>query len=44
MYSNNDKLYLQSKDMPILKEKISKAIDLSKELALTGFRDIQTRI
>lgn len=35
MYSSNDKLYLQSKDMPILKEKINRAIDLSKELALT---------
>ena len=41
MYSNNDKLYLQSKDMPILKEKISKAIDLSKELALT-LQDLET--
>ena len=41
MYSNNDKIYLQSKEMTILKEKISKAIDLSKELALT-LQDLET--
>ena len=32
MYSNKDKLYLQTKDMPILKEKLEKAKKLSKEL------------
>lgn len=35
MFSNNDKLYLQSKDMPTLKEKINRAIELSKELKIT---------
>ncbi len=35
MFSNNDKLYLQSKDMPVLKEKISRAIELSRELVTT---------
>lgn len=32
MYSNKDKLYLQTKDMPILKEKLERARALSKEL------------
>lgn len=32
MFSNKDKLYLQTKDVPTLKSKISKAIELSKEL------------
>lgn len=32
MFSNKDKLYLQTKDIPVLKNKISKAIELSKEL------------
>ena len=32
MFSNKDKLYLQTKDIPVLKKKISKAIELSKEL------------
>ena len=34
MYSNKDKLYLQTKDMPILKEKLERAKELSAELAL----------
>lgn len=34
MYSNKDKLYLQTSDMPTLNNKINKAIELSKELAL----------
>lgn len=33
MYSNQDKLYLQTKDMPTLKNKINEAMRLSKELA-----------
>lgn len=32
MYSNKDKLYLQTKDMPILKEKLERAKKLSTEL------------
>lgn len=35
MYLNNDKLYLEIKDMPILKEKLKKAQKLSKELEET---------
>lgn len=33
MYSNQDKLYLQTKDMPTLKKKLEKAQRLSRELA-----------
>lgn len=33
MYSNKDKLYLQTKDMPALKEKLERAKELSVELA-----------
>lgn len=32
MFSNKDKLYLQTKDVSTLKNKISRAIELSKEL------------
>lgn len=32
MYTNKDKLYLQTTDMPTLKNKINKAIELSREL------------
>lgn len=32
MYSSKDKLYLQTGDMPNLKNKIDKAIELSREL------------
>ena len=32
MYSNKDKLYLQTKDMPTLKEKLERAKKLSSEL------------
>lgn len=32
MYSNKDKLYLQTKDMPILKKKLEDAQRLSQEL------------
>lgn len=32
MFSNKDKLYLQTNDIPTLKNKINKAIELSKEL------------
>lgn len=39
MYSNKDKLYLQTNDMPILKEKLEKAKQLSKELEVV-LRDI----
>lgn len=35
MYSNKDKLYLQTTDIPTLKNKINKAIELSRELAST---------
>ena len=35
MYSNKDKIYLQTKDIPTLKNKIDKAIKLSKELEQT---------
>ena len=35
MYSDRDKLYLQTRDMPRLKEKINRAIELSKELEQT---------
>lgn len=34
MYSNKDRLYLQTNDMPILKEKLEKAKQLSKELEI----------
>lgn len=34
MYSNNDKLYLQTRDMPELKKKLENAQRLSKELAI----------
>lgn len=33
MYSNNDRIYLQTKDMPTLQAKINKAKELSVELA-----------
>lgn len=33
VYSNKDKLYLQTKDIPTLKNKMNKAIELSRELA-----------
>lgn len=32
MFSSRDKLYLQTSDIPNLKEKINKAIELSREL------------
>lgn len=32
MYSSEDKLYLQTTDMPILKDKINRAIEISREL------------
>lgn len=32
MYTNKDKLYLQTSDIPTLKNKINKAIELSKQL------------
>lgn len=35
MHSYKDKLYLQTRDMPTLNNKINKAIELSRELALT---------
>ena len=34
MYSYKDKVYLQTNDMPTFKNKINKAKELSKELAL----------
>ena len=33
MFSNNDKLYLETSDMPIFKTKLKEAERLSKELA-----------
>lgn len=33
MFSNNDKLYLETTDMPTLKTKLKEAEKLSKELA-----------
>ena len=34
MFTNKDKLYLQTKDIPNLKKAIDKAIELSNELKL----------
>lgn len=34
MYSNQDKIYLQTRDIPTLKKKIDEAINLSEKLAL----------
>lgn len=41
MYSNKDKLYLQTNDMPILREKLKKAKELTKELDIV-LNDIDT--
>lgn len=41
MYSNKDKLYLQTNDMPILREKLKKAKELTKELEIV-LNDIDT--
>ena len=35
MFINKDKLYLQTSDIPTLKDKISRAIELSRELLKT---------
>lgn len=35
MYSDKDKIYLQTSDIPKLKNKIKKAIDLANELSIT---------
>lgn len=35
MFTNKDKLYLQTKDIPNLKNTIDKAIELSNELRTT---------
>ncbi len=40
MFANKDKLYLQTNDIPTLKKKIEKAIELSKELE-TVLKDLE---
>lgn len=41
MYSDKDKLYLQTKDMPTLKNKINEAIELSRKLT-TVLNDLES--